>query len=83
MQGVLGLRAMAALRAVFSVLALDYAGIDFSLTHDGRVVLFEANATMAIVTPTADPMWDYRRDAIARVVAATIAMLRGRGRPPP
>jgi hypothetical protein len=82
MPGFLGARAMAALAGVFGVLGLDYAGIDFCLALDGRVVLFEANATMAIVPPTADPIWDYRRAAIGRVVAATVAMLRRLGDAP-
>jgi hypothetical protein len=82
MPDFLGARAMAALEAIFDVLALDYAGIDFALAPDGRVVLFEANATMAIVPPTAEPMWDYRRPAVASVVAATVAMLRRRSARP-
>ncbi len=78
MPGVLGPRAMAALAAVFDVLGLDYAGIDFALAPDGAAVLFEANATMAIVPPGPEPIWDYRREPSARVVAATIDLLRGR-----
>ncbi len=82
MPGFLGLDATAALASIFDVLALDYAGIDFALTPDGRVVLFEANATMAILPPTAEPIWDYRRPAVANVVAATVAMLRRRSARP-
>ena len=80
MPGVLGPRAMAALGAVFDVLGLDYAGIDFALAPDGAAVLFEANATMAVVRPGPEPIWDYRREPGARVVAATIDMLRARAR---
>ena len=43
---VLGARAMAAVETIGERLGLDYAGLDFSLTHDGRVLVFEANATM-------------------------------------
>jgi len=78
MPAFLGAGAMAALTTIFDVLALDYAGIDFALAPDGRVVLFEANATMAIVPPTAEPIWDYRRPAVNNVIAATVAMLRRR-----
>jgi tetratricopeptide (TPR) repeat protein len=42
----LGARAMAAIEAIGRRLDLDYAGIDFSLTADGEVLVFEANATM-------------------------------------
>ncbi len=78
MPAFLGEGAMAALAKIFDALALDYAGIDFALAPDGRVVLFEANATMAIVPPTAEPIWDYRRPAVNNVIAATVAMLRRR-----
>lgn len=44
----LGNRAMAALRAIGERMDLDFAGVDFSLTPDGRVLLFEANATMFV-----------------------------------
>jgi hypothetical protein len=77
MPGILGPRAMAALAGIFEALRLDYAGVDFSLTPAGDVVLFEANATMAVVHPTAEPIWDYRRPTMSRVVDATAAMLRG------
>ena len=83
MPGFLGPRAMAALSGIFDVLGLDYGGIDFALAADGSVVLFEANATMAIVSPTSDPIWDYRRAAIGRVVEATARMLRRRAAPGP
>lgn len=45
---VLGARAMKALAAIGRQLDLDYAGIDFTLLPDGRIFLFEANATMRI-----------------------------------
>jgi tetratricopeptide (TPR) repeat protein len=75
MPGLLGPRAVAALAGIAEMLGLDYAGIDFALGADGAVHVFEANATMAIVPPTAEPIWDYRRAAIARVTAATNHML--------
>jgi tetratricopeptide (TPR) repeat protein len=42
----IGARAMAAVAAIGERLGLDYGGVDFSLTADGRVLVFEANATM-------------------------------------
>lgn len=75
MAGVLGRRAIAALEGIARVLALDYAGIDFALNRDGAVLLFEANANMAIVPPDANPMWDYRRGAIGRVIDAAKRMI--------
>ena len=42
----LGARAWLAIRAAARRLDLDYAGMDFSLLPDGRVLVFEANANM-------------------------------------
>jgi hypothetical protein len=77
---VLGARAMAALERVRELLALDYAGIDFSLDATGRVVVFEANATMIVLPPGPDPIWDYRRAPVARVIDAVHAMVRTRAK---
>jgi hypothetical protein len=78
MKHVLGARAMAALRAVRDRLGLDYGGIDFALSESGEVLLFEANAAMAIVPPDADPRWDYRRPAIGQAVGAARRMFAAR-----
>jgi hypothetical protein len=75
MQGVLGARAMAALRQICVTLDLEYAGIDFALALDGSVLLFEANATMIVLSPGPEPMWDYRRRAIDNVLQAATRML--------
>lgn len=75
---VLGRDAVAALGRIRDLLALDYAGIDFSLDRAGRVVAFEANATMIVLPPGPDAMWDYRRAPVARVIDAVRSMLRGR-----
>ena len=75
MPGVLGGRAMRALERVRDALSLDYAGIDFALAPDGAVLLFEANATMALVPPGPDPIWDYRRAPIEAVMQAARRML--------
>lgn len=45
---VLGARGMAAIEAIGRRLDLDYGGIDFSLLPDGRLLVFEANATMLV-----------------------------------
>jgi tetratricopeptide (TPR) repeat protein len=42
----IGKCAMAAVEAIGRRLDLDYAGLDFALTADGQVLVFEANATM-------------------------------------
>jgi len=70
MPEVLGRRTMAALTRIRDALGLDYGGVDFAVARDGSLLLFEANATMTILPPGPDPMWDYRRASIARVLDA-------------
>lgn len=76
MPGVIGPSAMRALEAIQQELGLDYGGIDFGLAERGDVLVFEANATMAVIPPPQDPRWDYRRPAVARICEAVHAMLR-------
>ncbi|HTD06627.1 tetratricopeptide repeat protein [Undibacterium sp.] len=45
---VLGARAYAAIQQLARAMDLDFCGVDFSLLPDGRVLVFEANATMLI-----------------------------------
>jgi hypothetical protein len=75
MDHALGPRACTALAWIAKTLGLDYAGIDFALDPDGVVLLFEANATMALVPPPPDAVWDYRRPAFNTVVAAARRLL--------
>ena len=75
MPRALGDRAMAALSAVQAMLGLDYAGIDFAMMPNGALLAFEANATMAIVPPGPEPMWDYRRHPMNEAIAAARRLL--------
>ncbi len=75
MAGVLGQPALDALARVSQAMGLDYAGMDFAVGADGQVLLFEANATMVINPPEPDAMWDYRRPAVDRALAAAKALL--------
>jgi hypothetical protein len=54
---------------------LDYGGIDFALSQNGEILLFEANATMVVEQPDGDPRWDYRREAVERIHAAVRDLL--------
>ena len=78
MEGALGATAMAALARIAETLALDYAGIDFALAPDGRLLLFEANATMVVAPPPPEPRWDYRQPAFSAVLAAAHALIAAR-----
>jgi hypothetical protein len=75
MPAVLGARAMVALSEIQAILGLHYAGTDFGLAPDGSLLLFEANATMVVNPPDPNPMWDYRRPAIAAALGAARRML--------
>ncbi len=78
MSKVLGPKAMAALEQIERMLGLDYGGIDFGLNGKGEVLLFEANAAMAVIPPGADQRWDYRRPAVERIYRAVREMLVAR-----
>ena len=69
---------MSALHTIATVLDLDYAGVDFAVAADGRLLLFEANAAMIIAPPTLDPIWEYRRPAVRRATEAVQVMIRDR-----
>jgi Flp pilus assembly protein TadD len=75
MTAALGAPAVTALERIAALMDLDYGGIDFGIAPDGRVVVFEANAAMAIFLPDADPRWDYRRAAMTRALHAATQML--------
>jgi aromatic-L-amino-acid/L-tryptophan decarboxylase len=75
MSGVLEPLAMNALKRIQSVLGLDYGGIDFGLNSKGEVLVFEANATMAVNPPDADERWHYRRSAYKKIHTAVQTML--------
>ncbi len=75
MRGFLGPKVMSALDGVRKTLGLDYAGIDFGVDDQNRVVVFEANATMVAPLPGSDERWAYRRPAIERVHRAVRTML--------
>jgi glutathione synthase/RimK-type ligase-like ATP-grasp enzyme len=78
MPRVLGPRVMETLDRIREVIKLDYWGVDFSVGEDGRILLFEANATMNVSPPDADEKWDYRRAPVQRIADAVRTMFLGR-----
>jgi hypothetical protein len=52
------------LAAVNDRMPLDFFGMDFGITPDGKVVLFEANATMSFFPFAGDPQFEYLHLAI-------------------
>jgi hypothetical protein len=77
MRGVLGVPAMAALEEIARVLGLDYGGVDFGIDATGNVVVFEANATMAVYPPAGD-LYAYRRPAYDAVIGAVRDLIAAR-----
>jgi tetratricopeptide (TPR) repeat protein len=80
MRAVLGPAAVGALEEIGRVLDLDYGGIDFGIDAAGNVVVFEANATMAVYPPAGE-LYAYRRPAFDAVIAAVRALITCRADP--
>jgi tetratricopeptide (TPR) repeat protein len=76
-RATIGTAAWSALERVGETLALDYAGIDFGLAPDGRIVVFEANAAMTVLPPDGDARFAYRRAAADAIGAALRALILG------
>ncbi|HUC66988.1 MAG TPA: hypothetical protein VMA53_16225 [Stellaceae bacterium] len=74
----LGAKAWAALGAIGRRLDLDFAGIDFSLDGEGRVLVFEANATMAVHLRDSPENFPYKHRYVPQIFAAFAAMLARR-----
>jgi hypothetical protein len=66
----LGSRASAAIAAIGQRLDMDYAGIDFAVLHDGRVLVFEANATMLVHRERPKGPLAHKNPHIQRIVDA-------------
>ena len=70
----IGGSAWAAMEEIGGRLQLHYAGIDFGILADGRVIVFEANATM-LVHPETDPAFAYRCAAVQHIQQAFADMI--------
>ena len=68
---------MAAIARIGQALDLDYCGVDFGVLADGRVLVFEANATMLVHPEKPDGPLAHKNPAIARIFDAFRAMLAG------
>ena len=72
----LGARAMRAIEAIGERLGLHYGGIDFSVLPDGKVLVFEANATMLVHPEQANGPLAHKNTYIQAIVDATAEMVR-------
>lgn len=69
-ENVLGAAAWAALHAIGARMDLDYCGIDFSLLPDGRVLVFETNATMLVHPEVEDDGLRFKNAYVQRIFDA-------------
>ena len=79
---VFGPAAWDALRAIQAEIGLDYCGIDCALERDGKILVFEVNATMLVHAEDATP-FAYKQpyiSAIKRAFDAMLAKAAGTGR---
>ncbi|HEY0295009.1 MAG TPA: tetratricopeptide repeat protein [Bordetella sp.] len=74
----IGAKAMAAIEAIGRALDLDYGGVDFSILPDGRVLVFEANATMLTHPEEESGLYHYKNPYVRRIFDAFDAMLARR-----
>lgn len=65
-----------ALQAVGNATGLDYLGIDFAILGDGRLAVFEANASMRSSYPEWEQSFPMTREVTQALVAAFRQMLR-------
>jgi hypothetical protein len=76
----IGERGMAAIGRIGEALDLDYCGVDFSVLPDGRLLIFEANATMlAHLEDPAGP-FAHKNPYVERIAEAFQALLTRRAR---
>jgi tetratricopeptide (TPR) repeat protein len=73
--GAIGAGAWTAVQNIGAAMGLDYAGVDFTLLSDGRVLLFEANATMLAHPEVPDGPLAHKNPAIERIFEAFRRML--------
>jgi hypothetical protein len=74
----LGETAMIAIAAIGRRLDLDYAGIDFTILPDGRLFVFEANATMLVHFERSNGVLAHRNAHVQRIVDAFDRLLASR-----
>jgi hypothetical protein len=79
-RSVLGASGDAAIRAVGARMDLDYAGVDFTLLGDGRVLVFEANPVMLVHPEDPHGPLAHKNHFVHRILDAFEAMLQRRHR---
>jgi hypothetical protein len=70
MAGCLGAQALRTLSDIGARMDLDYCGIDFSRLPDGRILLFECNATMLVHTEPENSVLAAKNLYIRKIIGA-------------
>jgi Flp pilus assembly protein TadD len=79
---IIGRSGSRAIERIGRALELEYCGVDFSVLADGRVLVFEANATMLAHREDAASLYAYKNPYVDAIASAFQALLRARaGRP--
>ena len=74
-EAIIGQKGLDAVARIGRALDLDYCGVDFSVLPDGRILVFEANATMLAHREDPAGAYTYKNpyaDAIARAFQALL-----------
>ena len=74
----LGPRAMAVLDAIGAIVDLDYFGIDFGLSPDGLVVLFEVDVAAIVHMMDDKEIYAYKHEYVPRVIDAAKQLIASR-----
>jgi Flp pilus assembly protein TadD len=77
-EAVIGKKAAEAVARIGRALELDYCGADFSVLADGRVLVFEANATMLAHREDPDGPYAYKNPYVDEIARAFQAWLKAR-----
>lgn len=77
-RGAVGAPAWAALEAIAERMDLDYAGVDFSILPDGKLLIFEANATMLVHLETYHEALKFKNWHVLNIFDAVEQMLNRR-----
>ena len=73
---VLGPEGLQAIEAIGRRLDLEYAGVDFTVLPDGRILVFEANATMLVHLHDSETLYPYKHLAVPALLRAFQTLLQ-------
>jgi tetratricopeptide (TPR) repeat protein len=76
-RAVLGAPRATAIEAIGAAIDLDYCGVDFGIDAAGRLVIFEANATMLVHPESSEGPLAFKNKAVAEIVGAFGRLLLG------